>query len=121
MSDVRKRLRRKTWWTVADFAAYTESTHRQAKYQLERCNAELGGMLLRPSSGTNRRYTFAWRALAKHFPEAFEEDAVDVLTRVDRVEDDVEALGRAQRMLAAQTGQNTRDIAKMRSPPRRAA
>lgn len=121
MSDLRKRLRRKTFWSVADFAAYTGATFWESKRRLQRWNEELGGMLLRPSRGRNRRYTFAWRAVARQFPEAFDEDPIDVLTRVDAIEDDVAVVKRAQHMLASQTGQNTRDIAKMRSGSGRAA
>ena len=112
--DERKALRRKAWWTVADFARYTSVSFQVARRQLVAANVALGNMLLRPSRGTNRRYGFYWAALAQHDPAAFVDDPLEMQRRLDDVEDRVSGLHQAQRMLAAQTGQNSRDIGRLR-------
>lgn len=120
-TDERKRLRRKALWRVADFAAYCEISHWQAKAALARYNVELGGMLLRPSRGRNRTFTFFWAALAKHAPEAFLDDPIEQQRRLDEVEDRVGELHQSQRVIAVQTGANTREIDRLKRRPSRAA
>jgi hypothetical protein len=112
--DERKAMRRKAWWTVADFAKYTSVSHWQAKSALGRYNTELGGMLLRPSTGTNRKYGFYWALLARHAPEAFIDDPIEMQRRLDDAEDKLGALHATTKMLTAATGQNSRDIARIR-------
>lgn len=114
-TDTRKRLRRKSLWTVGDFAAYAGISARQARRMLVAFDRELGGMLLRPSKGSNRRYSFFWAALAKHCPDAFVDDPIETLTRTDRLEDRVDVAEVSLRAIAAQTGQNTRDIVRLRT------
>ncbi len=112
--DERKAMRRRAWWTVANFARYTGVSHWQAKSALVRFNAELGGMLLRPSTGANRKYGFYWALLARHAPDAFIDDPLETQRRLDDVEDKVDGVHQAQRMLASQTGMNTREIARLK-------
>jgi CII-binding regulator of phage lambda lysogenization HflD len=78
--------------TVADVAELysrrtgKEITSRQMKAHLERLNEELGGMLLIPSRGANRRYTVSLAALKRADPDAFA--VVENLeSRIDLIED----------------------------------
>lgn len=112
--DKRRELRRRPFWRVADFAAYTGFSHWQAKAILQRYDAELNGLLLRRSKGNNRLFVFAWRSLAKHDAGAFLDDPLETQSRVDALEDHVGDLDSRSRILGAQTGQNTRDINRMR-------
>ena len=113
-TESRKALRRKPRWTVSDFAAYMGLSHKQAREQLKRYNEALGGMLLRTTDGTNRRYTLFWAALAKHDPDAFLEDPIDQQRRIDALEDGMGEIVAHQKIITAQVGQNTRDVAKLR-------
>ncbi len=119
--DERKALRRKALWRVSDFADYIGVSPERARRALIRYNAELGGLLLRPTKGENRGYTFYWASLAKHDPDAFLDDPIETQGRVDALEDLVGEMRHAQRIVASQTGQNTRDIAKLRTGRKRAA
>lgn len=112
--DERKALRRKAWWTVADFARYTEVSFQIARRQLHAANAALGNMLLRPSRGTNRKYGFYWRAFAQHDPSAFVDDPLETQRRLDAVEDKADATYQTLQVVAQQTGQNSRDIGRIR-------
>lgn len=113
--DQRKALRRRAIWRVTDFARYVGIESRAARRLLLRYNVELGGLLLRPSSGTNRGWTFYWASLARHAPDAFVDDPLEQQQRLDSVEDAVDSMSVSQRAIAAQTGQNTRDIAHLKS------
>lgn len=113
--DERKKLRRKARWTVGDFARYLDVSHWQARAALMRYNVALGGMLLRPSSGTNRGYTFFWAVLAKHDVDAFLDDPIEQQQRLDTLEDLVGDINQSMRVIALQTGQNTRDIARLKA------
>ncbi len=120
--EERKKLRRKALWTVADFARYLGlEDPRRARRALLRYNEAFDGKLLRPSRGANREYTFFWAQLAKHDAAIFLDDPIDAQARFDTVEDLVADLERAFRVVAAQTGQNTRDLARMKSRGARAA
>lgn len=121
--EIRKKLRRKALWTVGDFAIYMggDMTHKQALAQLKRYDEELGGRMFRRTRGTNRRYMFFWAALAKHDPDAFVDDPIEMQQRMDIVEDTVGEMKIHQRNLAAQTGQNTRDISRLQQRKGRAA
>lgn len=96
-----------------------ELSHRQARELLKRLNEEVGGTLLRTTGGKKPEYTFFPAVLAKAKPEVFE--------RLESLEEKVENLlewreeqdGRTKRIVA-QTGQNTRDIARIRSRERAA-
>lgn len=113
-------LARKREWTVADFAEHMHLSHWQAKQRLLAIDREVGGMLLRPSRGKNRGFTFLKSALMKAKPELFE--PIVVLTeRVDEIEDKIGDMHIAQRMVAQQVGHNTRDIARLRADRRKAA
>lgn len=112
--EIRKALRRKPRWTVADFASYMGLSHKQAREMLKRYNEALGGMLLRTTAGANRGYTLFWAALAKHDPDAFLEDPIDQQRRIDVLEDGMSEAIAHQKIIVAQVGQNTRDIARMR-------
>jgi hypothetical protein len=50
----------------------------------------------------------------KHAPEAFLDDPLEQQRRVDAVEDLAADVHQALRVVAAQTGQNTRDIARLK-------
>lgn len=100
-------------WTVADFAEWMGVPHRQARTILKRLNAELGGLLLQTNGGKKPEYTFLPSALAKAKPEIFER-VQSLAVRVDELEETVESLRAAQKLIASQTAQNTRDIAKSR-------
>lgn len=112
--DERKALRRKALWRVSDFAAYVGISRERARRALLRYNVELGDMLLRPTSRTNRGYTFFWAALAKHAPAAFLEDPLEQQRRVDVLEDLVSELSQSHRIIAVQTGANTRAIERVK-------
>lgn len=122
-------LRRKRIWDVDDFAEFLGESHKVALARLHRFNSELGGQLLVPSAGRNRRYTFSPAHLAKAIDDgrlatvaAGLFDSFDALEkRVDELEDKVGDMHTAQRIVAAQTGQNTRDIAALRRQKRSAA
>ncbi len=117
----RKALRRKALWRVSDLAAYMGASHKTAMGILQRYNAALGGKLLRPSRGSCRVYTFLWRPLAKHDPGLFLDDPLNELERLDAVEDQSTDVFERVRMLTFQTGQNSRDIAKLKSSRRSSA
>jgi len=73
----------------------------------------MSGRLLTVSKGANRKYTFYPAQLAKAFPQIF--DRVDNLgIDVAEHDDQIDELFQSVRTIAAQTGQNTRDIAKLR-------
>lgn len=118
-AELRKRLRRKSEWSVSDFADYSGLHHRTAKRMLVAFDREVGGILLRASKGNNRRFTFFWRALAKQCPDAFLDDPLDSIDRIDRIEEKLDVVETSLRHVASQTGQNTRDLVRMR--PRRSA
>lgn len=122
------RLRRKRTWNVDDFAEFIGESHKVALARLRRFNAELGGRLLVPSAGRNRRYTFSPAHLARAIDDGRLADAAGLFDsfdtlekRFDDLEDKVSDMHVAQRIVAAQTGQNTRDIAMLRRQRRGAA
>lgn len=117
--DDRKALRRKALWKVGDFARYLGISHWQARSALTRYNLALGGMLLRPSRGSNRGYTFFWALLAKHDVNIFLDDPIEMQKRLDTIEDVVGDMQSSLRGVMMQTGQNNRDIARLKT--RRAA
>lgn len=119
--EERKDLRRKALWRVGDFARYLGVSQWQARTALLRYNVALGSTLLRPSSGTNRGYTFFWALLAKHDASAFLDDPIEQQQRIDTIEDLTTDIHRSMKMIGAQTGQNTRDIARLKSQRPRAA
>ena len=106
-------------WTVADFAAFTNTTHRAALRLLKQLDAQLGGMLLRASTGKKPEYTLFPGQLAQLAPE-FMADWQNHDTRITGVEERLYQLEGAQRRLAAQTTSNTRDIAVIRNRKRAA-
>lgn len=121
MSAIPAHLRRKRTWDVDDFAEFIGESHKVALARLHRFNAELHGMLLVPSQGKNRRYTFSPARLARAIDDgrlalaAGLFDSHDCLEkRVDELEDKLGDLHAAQRIVAAQTGQNTADIAVLK-------
>lgn len=119
MSDPVTEIRRKRMWTVTDFATFMGITPRQARAMLKRLDAETGGMLLLKSGGKKPEYTFFPATLAKVKPEAFERmETLDA--RISTVEAQLESLRREQRMIVAQTGQNSRDISRIRAKDRAA-
>lgn len=115
-------LRRKRIWTVADFAEFAGLSHKAAKARLKTYNEAMSGMLLIPSKGANREFTFLPSLLARAINDGrlaiasglF--DPVESLeVRVDELEDKIGDMHQAQRAVALQTGENTRAIAKIRS------
>lgn len=107
----RKKLRRKALWGVSDFAAYLGVSMQRARRLLLHYDRSLGGMLLRPSRGANRGYTFFWAMLARHHAEAFLDDVLETEQRIDTLENAQEEMGAKLRSLGAQTTQNTKDVA----------
>lgn len=107
-------LARKRVWNVADFATYAKMAHRRARRLLKRIDAKHGGQLLIPSEGTNREFTFYPAVLARLEPDLFT-PVESIEFRLDLIEEDVAEAKRAAKIIAAQTGQNTRDIARLRS------
>lgn len=120
-TEERRELRRKAFWRISDFARYMGMSHWQAKATLQRYDEALGGMLLRKSRGSNRLFGFYWAALAKHDGDAFVDDPLETQSRVDALEDEVEELAQKTKILGAQTGANTRQIARLGSRRRSAA
>jgi hypothetical protein len=113
-------LRKKRIWNVADFAEFTGLSHKAAKARLKTYNEQMNGMLLVPSRGANREYTFLPSVLARAISGLF--DPIESLeVRVDELEDKVGELHQAQRIVAQQCGTNTRDIGKLRRPKHAAA
>ena len=113
-------LRRKRFWTVTDFAEFAGLSHKAAKARLKTYNAAMSGMLLIRSQGENREYTFLPALLARAIDDgrlaqaAGLFDSIDSLEmRVDSMEDRVGDLYQSHRTIASQTGQNTREIAKL--------
>lgn len=109
-------LRKKRLWTAADFAEFLGGgiSPRAARALLKRWDAESGGRLLLPSSGTNRLFRFAPSMLLKLHPEIF--DRVESLeARVEELEEEVSDVKAAQKRIVSQVGANSRDIAKIRS------
>lgn len=114
--------RKKRVWTVADFAMHVfrddaPKTLLRSRRMLKRLDAKHGGALLIPSQGTNREYTFMVGQLAKLEPELF--TPVESLEfRVEELEETVaesfERLSADQKIIASQTAQNSRDIARIR-------
>ena len=119
--DQRKALRRKSLWRVGDLAAYMGASHQIARRILQRYNAALGNTLLRPSKGRCRMYTFLWRPLAAHDPGMFLDDPLDAQAKLDEVDDIARATAQAQRLIANQVGQHTREIIRINKALGRAA
>lgn len=115
-------LRRKRFWDVGDFAEFIGESHKVARARLLTFNAQMNGMLLIPSSGTNRRYIFSPALLARAIDDgrlamgAGLFDSIDALEmRVDTIEEKVGDLHEGQRVIAMQCGANTRDIARIKN------
>lgn len=106
-------------WDVADFADHLgegfegPQGHRRARRLLKRLDEKHGGKLLIPSKGANREYTFLVATLARLEHELFE-PVESLELRLEAVEERVDELSVDQRRIAAQTGHNTREIARMR-------
>lgn len=114
-------LRTRRYWTVADFALFAGVTYDVAKARLQTYNTQLGGLLLIPSKGKNRKYTFLPALLARAIRDGRLLEAVGLFEpvdslemRVDGHEDQIGDLHTSLRMLASQTGANTREISKLR-------
>lgn len=116
--------RKKRVWTVADFARHayggddSPPACRRARRHLKRLDAKHGGQLLIPTTGTNREFTFYVAKLARLEAELF--SPVESLEfRVDEIESIVEdsysRLSTDQKIIASQTTQNSRDIAKLKA------
>jgi hypothetical protein len=111
-------LRKKRLWNVSDFAEWIGVPRKAALALLKQLNTETGGMLLRTGTGKRPTYTFLVGALAKAKPEVFER--VESLEgRVEQLEEHMAERVRREKLIAAQTGENTREIARLRT--RRAA
>lgn len=107
-----KPARKKRVWKVADFAEHAGIAHRAARRLLQRLDAKHGGRLLTPSEGTNREYTFLPAVLSRLEPDYF--SPVESLEfRMEEVEEAVTTITAQHRRLAAQTGENTRQIAQL--------
>ena len=116
--NVPEHLRRKRIWNVADFAEFAGLTHKVAKARLKTYNDQMNGMLLVPSRGANREYTFFPSLLARAFEGLFK--PVDSLEfRVNDLEGKIEDMHQAHRIVAVQTGVNTNEIGRLKR--RRAA
>lgn len=107
-----ERLRKKRLWNVRDFAEWIGIPRKSALALLKQLDKETGGMLLRTGSGKRPTYTFLVGALARAKPEIFERVA-SLEGRVEQLEEHMAERVRRERMLAVQTGENTREIAKM--------
>lgn len=118
-SDKKAALRKKRVWKVSDFAAWVEISHKSAKSVLLCLDAELGGLLLRQSSGTNRGYWFFPAMLAKAKPELFEH-IESLEQRLDDLEDAFSTMKTDQKRIVSQVGQNSRDVDRLKRT-RRAA
>lgn len=114
-------MRRTPFWRVKDFARYMALTHWRAKALLLRYNAELSGLLLCRSSGTNRMFGFYWASLAKHAPDAFVDDPLELQGRIDVLEDRIDGVSQGHRLIVSQTHQNTRDISRLRARRKKVA
>lgn len=112
--------RRARVWTVADFVRHvyggepTPAKKLRARRWLLRLNRKHGGRLLIPSEGTNREYTLLPAMLARLEPELFK--PIESLEfRVDELEEELSEVKATQRRTISQVGQNSRDIARMRT------
>lgn len=101
-------------WSVSQFAEHLGITHRQARERLKRLDAKHGGKVLLPSCGANRRYTVVVAALRRLEPDYFA-PVEDVESRLEQMEETLDEVRRHLRMLGAQVGQNSRDIARRRA------
>lgn len=112
-----QRLRHQREWDSHDFAEFLGCSHWQARERLKTYDTAMSGMLLIRSRGQNRRYSFHPAQLAKAFPALFDEfEGLSV--RVDDLEEKIGDIFERQKMIAAQVGHTSREMAKMR---RRAA
>ena len=121
--------RKKRVWSAADFAEHvfgekTDAARRRAVRELKRLDAKHGNKLLRASTGKNRRFTFLPAMLYRLEPalfeaiESLEERVAELEERADLTDEHFEDASRNLRRVAVQVGQNTRDIAKLRSARR---
>gem|GEM_PF-2916847 len=121
---------KKRIWTVTDFARHAygaeefdanpDAARRRALRFLKRLDARHGGQILIAGPGTNREYTFFAAVLWRLEPDLF--NPIESLEfRVEALEEGIGGVSSAQRMLASQVGQNTRDIAKLRAGRRSVA
>lgn len=112
-------VKRKRVWNVRDFAAHLGISTKAARTLLKRLNDELDGGLLMTTGGKKPEYTFFPARLARDKPEIFEWFE-SLESRVDELEEGLGDVKAAQRRIVAQVGQNTRDVAKIRSRGRAA-
>lgn len=106
-------MRRRAYWSVADFARYTGVPVHTARRVLLRYNDAVGGTLLRPSSGANRRYGFYWALLAQHAPEAFLDNPIEMQDRVDTAERLISDIHESLRSTRSQVGWITREVTRL--------
>lgn len=103
---------RKRIWDVGDFAAWMEISHKSALALLKTLNTECGGMLLRTTGGKRPTYTFFVGSLKRSKPEIFER--IESLEgRVEQLEEQMSERTRREKLIAVQTSENTRKIAKL--------
>lgn len=112
------RFEKKTW--QLQFAKHAGLTQARALRILKSVDAAHGGALLSTSFGSNRRYTFAPAQLRQLCPEYFE-PLEDVESRLKELEETLERIADAQRIIATQTGANTRKLEALASVARTAA
>lgn len=115
-----KELARKRIWTVSDLAEFAGLSHERARRAVQRLHEASGGNLLLPSKGKNRRFTFHVGALRKLAPELFA-PIEDVMPRVEALEERFDEMNSLLRIVATQTGANTRRIEALSSKSKRPA
>lgn len=113
--EEQRELRRKPVWSVADFAFYSHVTPKVARSRLRTYDRQLGGLLIM-RRGVDAGW---WEISAAKLAKLGLFEPIDSLViRVEALEDVVDQLATTDRRIAGQVGQNTRDIAKMRSRTR---
>jgi hypothetical protein len=106
--------RKRRVWTVGDFAAHAGLSHGRALRLLKRLDDKHRGAVLIPSAGSNRSYTLFPATLARLEPDLFA--PIESLEfRVEALEESADGMKLDQRRIVLQVGQNTRDIARIRS------
>jgi hypothetical protein len=108
-----RRLKRKRLWTVSDFATWMGLTRKPAFALLKALDEELGGTLLRKSTGKKPEYSLIPALLAKSKPELFER-VHGLELRIQSLEEWREEVDSTQRRTVAQVGYVTRCIEKLK-------
>lgn len=110
-------LARKRVWSAADFARHafsddSDAACRRARRLLKKIDDRHNGRLL--MSAPTGGFTFYPSVLVRLEPDLF--TPIESLEfRLDTLEEDVAETRRATKMIATQTGANTRDISKLKS------